>query len=133
MAALAAAAAMAAITIEPEKRSPMTISLCLAVRVLHRNLPLVYRGSVCGEKMVLPDVHGRLLSDDFTYRNAAICRKLRACRTRQSRDPAPRLLQRTVAITGGTTNRFGETVGGWNYRGQFFFTMRLVFFAVVFF
>src|SRR5215831_19414920 len=57
---------MATVTIEPEKRAPMTISFCLTVcdynRFPHeRRLPLrrlgrVYRGSVCKEKMILRDV-----------------------------------------------------------------------------
>jgi hypothetical protein len=62
MAALTAAAAMATVTIEPEKRSRMMISFALqcvtATKFPHEpKLPLcglgrVYRGSVCGEKMV---------------------------------------------------------------------------------
>jgi hypothetical protein len=64
MAAMTVAAAMATVTIEPEKRSRMMISLCLAVcdcneippeRKLspERSFALVYRGSVCAEKIVL--------------------------------------------------------------------------------
>src|ERR1700730_14369327 len=64
MAAPTAAAAMAAVTIEPEKRLPMTISFlpCGALRVRDsphqrrrplRRLGRVYRGSDCGEKLIL--------------------------------------------------------------------------------
>src|SRR5262245_41175729 len=66
MAALTATTAMATVTIEPAKRSRMITCLCHAVLLPRRippkaNPPLVrlsqvYRGSVCGEKMVLRSV-----------------------------------------------------------------------------
>src|SRR5216683_7624764 len=86
MAAPTAAAAMTTVIIEPEKRSPMMISLYLAVRCCIRNSPmnanchyvskaLVYRASVCGEK------RGTIGADDGPSRRFRRAAHVRCCRS----------------------------------------------------